>query len=140
MIVAISFLATQEWARVSLPLGLAAPHLAARVLMLAPLPHAICEVLHTSRGWAFVCHKRQSVVMTGDAVNFRHSPIYFRAATKAIFRSPSARFFHAGEDADNESGVIAERRRWRGVILSPAGPVRLPRSLAQARIGPGPIF
>ena len=30
---------------------------------------------------------------------------------------------HAGEDADNESGVIAERRRWRGVILSPAGPV-----------------
>jgi hypothetical protein len=78
--------------------------------------------------------------MTGDAVNFRHSPIYFRAATKAIFRSPSARFFHAGEDADNESGVIAERRRWRGVILSPAGPVRLPRSLAQARIGPGPFF
>jgi hypothetical protein len=50
------------------------------------------------------------------------------------------RFFHAREDADNESGVIAERRRWRGVILSPAGPVRLPRSLAQARIGPGPIF
>jgi hypothetical protein len=46
-------------------------------------------------------------------------------------RSPSA---------DNETGVIAERRRWRGVILSPVGLVRLPRSLAQARIGPGPIF
>jgi hypothetical protein len=46
-------------------------------------------------------------------------------------RSPSA---------DNETGVIAERRRWRGVILSPVGLVRLPRSLAQARIGPGSIF
>jgi hypothetical protein len=46
-----------------------------------------------------------------------------RCRPRKQFRSPSARFFHAGEDADNESGVIAERRRWRGVILSPAGPV-----------------